>query len=1018
VLLARFHALDTQNKELLARVKELEITSEASSSACDKELLAENTELRAQLGFAAKQKQANGAQIPEGQCLDAGSMGSKGQTLEKFCQELASMGVNVDGIENRQALEELYTSVRQGEIQISRVGSNQVMQQYKVVRVYILANIAGDEKCLIEHDRFNLKSGSQDTLMVPLEVRIQQGESWYEASKRGLQNLVGLNDEWQEHNVDFDQSSYYCHQEQRADENCFNFLTSLEVHEIHGRIRMEEVIHRKSSRQSVNHSVDDLDRIGLPGGRDFVYCDRVSTVVHVWCWKSREYEKNGRIKSFEKYLQAHGVNIAEFGCGTNKTLFQFYNEAKELKHCSLHEVVDDASSGPKLQRVVQILKIKLIAEVHKRKRMLMESEQWDADGRKKPGGQLIVKKLCDGEDWRDIVPLAIHERIGVHPNLQTECFQLDDDKTQYTEEVVKSKGFAGIMTCYKIRTVTSYVIDPTVEALEMIGLPRGNDFVSRSECRGLAQGGMNLHVWTWAPAVDEDGPGGNQFNGTALELLNRDLSDVESLLANTACDPQVTAIGCDGPIKQAVQKLKSCAERLCDIDKTIATVDMSDVMGQDTSSPRRNSEGASAMSGLKSFIEANFVRQVATVSKISGDKSPGDGLRDDDNGSNMTRVATVDTFQQNPQLSQIIEGRETWDFDFFALYDELGPNMLEKYAEAIVAPRCVNILKCNTDCARKFASDAAGMYFENPYHGPIHAAQVTHLSRWLTKAMRIQPKQSDYEEVAFTIAGLCHDIRHPGRNNAFCVVTEDPLALLYSNNRVLESFHSATCIQLMEATELLTNMSQPERAGIRSHIIDNILATDMAEHFETISKFRVRRDAQDFSTDVETDRKFVARLCLKAGDLGHACLPWDLHVEWALRITCEFYAQGDEEAKRGLPVSALCDRRDLNGLAKSQKGFLDFVVLPLFTALSDSQTGKQDEEPKKVEDTGKGATIKRRRSSAMATGLPYHIETTNIASLHANGVKWTTDEESVQAVQARIAATAPDAPEEQSASES
>merc|ERR1712012_502250 len=54
---------------------------------------------------------------------------------------------------------------------------------------------------------------------------------------------------------------------------------------------------------------------------------------------------------------------------------------------------------------------------------------------------------------------------------------------------------------------------------------------------------------------------------------------------------------------------------------------------------------------------------------------------------------------------------------------------------------------------------------------------------------------------------------------------------------------------------------------------------------------------------------------------------------WSLRVTQEFFDQGEEERRLGLPVSALCDRKSLPDLGKSQRGFLEFVCLPLFEEL-------------------------------------------------------------------------------------
>lgn len=47
------------------------------------------------------------------------------------------------------------------------------------------------------------------------------------------------------------------------------------------------------------------------------------------------------------------------------------------------------------------------------------------------------------------------------------------------------------------------------------------------------------------------------------------------------------------------------------------------------------------------------------------------------------------------------------------------------------------------------------------------------------------------------------------------------------------------------------------------------------------------------------------------------------------RIMEEFYMQGDEELKIGMPVSRYCDRYHPS-IPECQAGFIDFVVRPLF----------------------------------------------------------------------------------------
>lgn len=54
---------------------------------------------------------------------------------------------------------------------------------------------------------------------------------------------------------------------------------------------------------------------------------------------------------------------------------------------------------------------------------------------------------------------------------------------------------------------------------------------------------------------------------------------------------------------------------------------------------------------------------------------------------------------------------------------------------------------------------------------------------------------------------------------------------------------------------------------------------------------------------------------------------------WAKAVTEEFFAQGDQEAALGLPISPLMDRSK-SSLPLSQINFIEFIVAPLFFKVS------------------------------------------------------------------------------------
>jgi len=59
-------------------------------------------------------------------------------------------------------------------------------------------------------------------------------------------------------------------------------------------------------------------------------------------------------------------------------------------------------------------------------------------------------------------------------------------------------------------------------------------------------------------------------------------------------------------------------------------------------------------------------------------------------------------------------------------------------------------------------------------------------------------KQS-FERVLYflQIAAACHDLNHPGLNNAFLVNIEDPIAILYNDLSVLENTHASRSFDIM-----------------------------------------------------------------------------------------------------------------------------------------------------------------------------------------------------------------------------
>merc|ERR1712176_213363 len=78
----------------------------------------------------------------------------------------------------------------------------------------------------------------------------------------------------------------------------------------------------------------------------------------------------------------------------------------------------------------------------------------------------------------------------------------------------------------------------------------------------------------------------------------------------------------------------------------------------------------------------------------------------------------------------------------------------------------------------------------------------------------------------------------------------------------------------------------------------------------------------------ERERLMWLELFLHVADVSNPLKPFSICRPWAWRVLDEFFAQGDEEKRLGLPVGMLNDRDKVNRPG-SQHGFINFLVSPL-----------------------------------------------------------------------------------------
>jgi hypothetical protein len=244
-------------------------------------------------------------------------------------------------------------------------------------------------------------------------------------------------------------------------------------------------------------------------------------------------------------------------------------------------------------------------------------------------------------------------------------------------------------------------------------------------------------------------------------------------------------------------------------------------------------------------------------------------------------------------------------------------------------------------------------YGTNPYHNSIHAADVligTHL--FLTKVSG-GSHLSDVQWLSGLLAALIHDFNHPGTTNAHEAKVRSARALTHSDQSVLERHHLASAFQVMSMPEfnVLEKLSDEDYREARALIVELVLHTDLAKHFEFVGKLKTMKVSRDghrphghenwWRADPSEEKpsandfKLLMTSAIKFADLGHLCKPFQLHERWVERITQEFYLLGDLEREMGVPISALCDRNVDTDIVQSQLGFLQFVYFPFIKAMNE-----------------------------------------------------------------------------------
>ncbi|KAJ6446346.1 high affinity cAMP phosphodiesterase [Purpureocillium lavendulum] len=224
--------------------------------------------------------------------------------------------------------------------------------------------------------------------------------------------------------------------------------------------------------------------------------------------------------------------------------------------------------------------------------------------------------------------------------------------------------------------------------------------------------------------------------------------------------------------------------------------------------------------------------------------------------------------------------------------------------------------------------------------GALPAYSAAHKSSPASNKSPVAALLSPFEALTLLITAIGHDVGHPGVNNGFLSTLNAPLAQLYNDRSVLESFHCAAYSQILRRYW----PAAFEDRTMRNLMISSILATDMGLHFDYMKKLGDVQGKLNHSNSTEgwngrqlEDTKALAcSLLIKCADISNVARKHSTALKWMHILAEEFSRQASMEDELQIKSSLMAaPKKDMLSLITAQLGFMNMFAIPLFQGVAD-----------------------------------------------------------------------------------
>ena len=280
------------------------------------------------------------------------------------------------------------------------------------------------------------------------------------------------------------------------------------------------------------------------------------------------------------------------------------------------------------------------------------------------------------------------------------------------------------------------------------------------------------------------------------------------------------------------------------------------------------------------------------------------------------------------------EQTECSGLDFFAI-DWKGDRQIKLLFYLFNKFNVLQTYKVENEMFFKYLYELKSRYNDVPYHNWIHACDVTEYVSYEMSTAHADKVFNSLEIFSILVAATAHDTNHHGFNNVYNEKAQTPLGILFKEHSVMETHHCTQLIDILtnENYNLMHALSGEDSKKMWTLMLNLILATDMAQHFNLVKKLgEILDNGIDYNNDEH--RLLVMQMLLKVSDISNVSRPFDIADKWCDVLNQEFFRQGDLEKKLGIGLTSPLNDRDHEDKPKSQIGFYNFICIPLYQVVA------------------------------------------------------------------------------------